>query len=520
MSTLPSIPRSTTWDTLRESRNEAAILTLSNGLASQVPDVRHYSLQALTRRTEPAAHKAVLLNWEHFDERDIEFLRSEAQQFAEPCKTLMASGTLSQKRLVLQAIANLDVCDAIDVLLDLVADPRHALATQATQSLLDMCTRWGQQARAGKNVRNARRSMLEKLHAKMVLFHEHKNTHIVDAWLSLVHWEDALHRGVITDPRMDVYPALMQRIEKSDHPAVLQLLAGYAGRSAAPKRVTEILVERTDPELAVEIAKAFDADTLPAALKRLKRLPPLACLQNIGEHFHQPVFEIEKRLWMVISASSDDLALVLRGAIKLSGAGTSDARQAAADVVCHCRHPGLEVVVPAIQESLLDAASDDSLGSLIQQIAGWVESPSVTLQGAAEWFFRDFTLENLLEQIRHWPSQMCKAMARLVKVDDEVTDTLTRQLQNPAPKKRLAALQVTQLLGCADQITDALTPLLEDPRLEVRVKVIDLLSALGHEPLEEMLPQLLDDASTDIQDAANRAIRRIRRMRQKPAESS
>ena len=97
-------------------------------------------------------------------------------------------------------------------------------------------------------------------------------------------------------------------------------------------------------------------------------------------------------------------------------------------------------------------------------------------------------------------------------------DRLTRELQSPAPRRRLAALQVTQLLECADQVSQSLMPLLDDPRLEVRVRTIDLLGALGHEALEYLIPELLSDANTDIQDAANRALRRMKRARLKVAK--
>ena len=111
---------------------------------------------------------------------------------------------------------------------------------------------------------------------------------------------------------------------------------------------------------------------------------------------------------------------------------------------------------------------------------------------------------------------MAKAMAKIVVlVEPNVTERLTRELQSPAPRRRLAALQATQLLDCADQVSQTLMPLLDDPRLEVRVRTIDLLGALGHEALEQLIPELLTDANTDIQDAANRAVRRMKRTKSK-----
>jgi HEAT repeat protein len=239
-------------------------------------------------------------------------------------------------------------------------------------------------------------------------------------------------------------------------------------------------------------------------------------LKQVEGHLPRVNFEIEKRIWLMIAASSDDLALVLRGAVKLAKLGTREGRQTAADMLRGCRPTDIETLVPAIRANALELPQDGaSLGYLIIEVADWLHSPSIALKTAASAFLQDFTVENLLEQVRHWPMEMCKAMANIVVIAEaNCTQKLTAELQSPAPKRRLAALQVTQLLGCSRQVSDALMPLLDDPRLEVRVRTIDLLGALGHERLEQMIPELLEDASTDIQDAASRAVRRMLRHKQ------
>ncbi len=514
------VPGSATWETLRHSRNEAAIITLTNGLKSSIPAIRHQSLKALMGRKDPSARKAVIAHWEQFDEQDLEFLRSQEDQFGSMCRSMLSGGTLAEKRAALVAIADLDLNDLIDVLLKIVIDRRHPLSAQATDCLLDMCQRWGSRARTQRDVPSQRGPMLESLHAQIALYHEHQNPRILDAWLRLAHWDDSAQRGLITDPRLDAYHVTMQHLAESTDEAVLQLLGGYLGRNTTPKRVLDILSQREEPELALQIAKLLDDHTLPNAIRHLKKLPALACLATWQDHVQQSNFELDKRLWLLTSASSDDAQLVLEGALKLSRYGTSDARSVAADILRNCRCSDLETLVPALQSAMIGSGEAAALGQQVLEITDWLESPSITLKKAAERFLKEFTLNNLLEQIRHWPTQMCKAMAQIVRlVDPDLADPLSRLLQSPAPKRRLAALQATQLLECADQVIDALIPLLDDDRLEVRVRVIDLLSALGYEPLEELLPELLNDASTDIQDAANRAERRFRRQRQTSSSS-
>ena len=105
-------------------------------------------------------------------------------------------------------------------------------------------------------------------------------------------------------------------------------------------------------------------------------------------------------------------------------------------------------------------------------------------------------------------------MARIVsRVDSDVIPQLLNELENPSPKRRLMALQVIQLLDVTSEINQRLLPLVDDSRVEVRVRAIDLLGALLSPELAEILPGLLLDPTTDVQDAAMRAQRRMQRKR-------
>lgn len=512
-----TIPRSATWAVLQNSRNLATVATLTTGLSSSSAELRRLSLKVLLDRSEESARRAIVMNWESYNEADLELLRSKGSLFVDITKSLLSSGSLSEKRMALSAISDLDLNDSIEVVLEIVVNPSHALCTRATECLMQMCERWGAKARMGKDFLSIRGKMLDRLFAQLSLISKHKNLKLVDAWLCLVHWDDSLQRGLISEPRQDAYRAVMNRLRECQHPAVIQLLAGYLGRMATPKNVLEILVERSEPVLAVTIAKLNDNFSLPGILKRLQTLAPLKCLANIEVEMPAEGIEVERKLWLVVAASSGDVRQVLRGALRLAKLGTRDARQTAAEMLRNCRRPELNDLVPAIQAADFAAPDDDQcLGVLTRQIAAWLSSPSLVLKKAAREFFKEFTIDGLLEQVRHWPTEMCRAMASIVALQEtDTTERLTRELQSPAPRRRLAALQVTQLLNCADLVSQSLMPLMNDPRLEVRVRTIDLLGALGHESLGQLIPQLLQDASTDIQDAANRAVRRMKRKKQK-----
>lgn len=512
-SKLKCIPNARTFETLQKSRNEAAVATLSTGLSSNNRDIRHLSVKALAHREGIDAERAVLMHWDEYDQRDIDFLHQRSGKFANAVTSMVELGSLHEKTLALKVISDIELSDAAALLVDMVLDSDGELKESAQQSLLELCKRWGKASRARKNVPSARIKMLNRLTQTLMTFDEHRNSALVDAWLSLVSWEDAVLRSVITDPTHAAFSIVTMRFRESDNESVLQLLGGYLWRRSVPRRIESALVKRTEIQLAYEIEGLLDDDNKPTAINRLRNLPPLACFQQVSEMADQLDTPQHRRLWTLVAASIDDIDVVMQCALKLSKNESSVCRRAAASMITHCKRPEKDKFVGKMQALRMRADDPPNTGELATEIVQWVKSPSTVLQKAAKALFSDFTITNLIGEIRHWPAQMCKVTAKIVAlVETDPTDRLRRELQNSVPTARLAALQVTKLIGAGNELIDELMPMLDDPKLEIRVRVIDLLSELGHESLETMLPQLLADASTDIQDAAHRAVRRNRRL--------
>lgn len=514
MSASTVLPGSKTWETLQSSRNLAATVTLSSGLDSTSDEIRHRCICALTSRGGKDALCQVLEHWELYNEKDIEFLKQHRAELQPHCIQLLTTGSISQQRAVLLAVEDLDISEAIEGVMKIVIVKRHALNASASRVMLKIAQQVGKATRTLPSLtfqaRQARRTVVGQLHKYMVLYHEHRNPKIVDAWLAVAHWDDSEQRGLISDSGGTAYAEIMQQLKDSNANHVLQLLAGYLGRPTTPKRVLEILAQRPEVELAIEIARFIEDRNWPNIASHLRRLPPFACLKDIGDEEVRLPKDLEPQVWLLVAVSSDNCAQILRGALKLSRRGTSQARKSAGKVLKNCRFRNYTVIVPAMQSAASGTGPDAGLSDLVQEVNQWLESPSSLLQDAAKHFFEEFTIENLLEQVRVWPTQMCRAMAQIVRNSDpKLIDSLNRYLASPAPKKRVAALQATELTECAADVVDQLFVLLDDSRLEIRVRAIDLLSSAGYEPFEQLIPRLQLDPSTDVQDAANRAASRM-----------
>ncbi len=516
---IPTIALPATWKVLEHSRNQSATAVLAAGLTSNLPTVRHRCLKSLISRNDEVGYGLILLQWESYDSQDIALLRPHAHRFAVPARSILQHGSLQAKKTALSAVSDLDLTDSADILLEYVLDTRNPLHQSASECLLAMCQRWGRASRrSGTLTGSLRQLLIKKLHGPVLT-----NTRIVelmDAWLSLVHWDDSQQRSLLMSPGDMAYSRMLDRFSSTSDPSILQLLAGYFWRSTTPPSIQSIILEKAEPQLAIEMAQMVSDEALETVLDRLRDSPPLASVMSVDTESIQLEPAAYRRLLLMMAASREDFEWTLDTSVKISKGSSMDARQLAAEILLWCKRPSLEQFVRILQSDSLCSPQDQKLALSINEILQWLDGPSAILRQAAAHLFSDFTLEQLFKHVGVWPAQLCRIMAGIVqRREKNYGEALDDQLQSPSPKKRMAALQVIEWFQCADLVRDQLLSLKDDPRLEVRVRLIDTLSSLQDPILEELIPQLLKDANSDIADAAQRASRRLARQKSVPSES-
>ncbi len=503
----PRTPRPITWEILKQTRNEAVIDVLVQALDSPVEELRRDCLEALLKRDEASALSSLIVKWNQLTATEKSIVADANIAATSAVRQILASDMMAEKSAALEAINDLHLGELVPDLVNIVCQSNHPLKQEATERLLSVCDYWGQMARSGRDVPGTRGPMLDVLYQKLLEYSRHRQTSLLEAWCVLTNWDDSLQRGLISDPLNDGYRPLLKHFGQSTHPSVLRLLAGYLWRPATPKSIQRLISERTDPSLVIALVETLGTRSTNRAVKKLHELAPLACFVDAEPVIRSAPAQLQGRLWLLFAASTDNTAKVLEVALALSRSGSMEGRATAAEMIRVCRKVELEKFVWAIQKSSFEGPAN--LGDALEQLAMWIKHPSSVLQKAAREFFEEFTLTRLLDQIRRWPSPLCKSMARIVRqTEEDLPRKLIAEMHSPSPKRRVAAIQATQMLELSQVVSEELLPMVHDPRLEIRVRVIDLLSALGHRALDELLPRLLDDASTDVQEAAARAVRR------------
>ncbi|MBX3420991.1 MAG: hypothetical protein KF752_05465 [Pirellulaceae bacterium] len=509
-----------TWKTLLNSRNQAATTLLEACLASPIAALRHQCLRLLCSRDSEQANQSILLNWKHYDHHDLLYLHEQSTKFFAAARSLLSFGDHDQQVLALVVISELNLSDSVDVVLEFALNAEHSLHQPAASCLLSMCQRLGRQGRSGSLESCPVRSLLiQKLHAHILT--NCQSSLLMQAWLTVAHWEDSQMRSLLMDPSHPAYLRMLTHLAATDDPAALQLLAGYFARPTTPQGILNLIVEHTNPLLLVEMAKLVGDEALDSTLRRLLTVPELACIPQVNLAELKLNRAAERRLLLMLAASRDDIAWTLVSCVCLSSGNQVDTRQLAAEMLMWCKRPALETLVRWLQADSVLPEERQVLTRAVQAILDWLRSPSKLLRRSATKFFEEFSLDSLFRQIQHWPAQLCRFMAELVaRVDHDVPEQLRQQLSSPSRQRRFATLQVIEWLHCEELIPDVLASLSSESHLENRVRAIDALSILSEHALDQVMPELLLDPSTDIVDAANRALRRIGRRHHVQTSSS
>ena len=512
------IPRQQTLDVLASTHNSMATDALLSGLTSTSSDVRTKCIKILLQRPEIESRSAIVAHWNQLDAATHTSLANNKFELQPAARAMLLNGSLEQKQAAIRAVCDLDITSALTELLPLALDQQNAAGTAAMQAISELCQRWGGRARSGRDVPTQRTPMIDTMARIMQEFPMHKNVSIVDAWLMLVTWEDSAQRAIINDPLHPAFRAVLDRFWHSQHPAILELLGGYLWRASTPKSVLTVLCERPDHAMAVRMAEIMDDKMITAAMKRLRELPPMASLGGLAVRSGLPA-GVQRKLWLMLSANSPSLEPVLSGAVAMSKLGTADGRRLAAEIVRSCRRKELETIAQHLQHASANPDDERTVGAHLQTLLGWIGGPSTVLNTAAREFYAECTLPRLLEVVRQWPAPLCRSLAQVVsRLDGDVINQLLKALESPAPRKRIIALQAIRLMDLKSEVNERILPLVHDSRLEVRVPAIDLLAALGAPQLIDLLPELLNDPTTDVQEAAQRAQRRlVRRVKRSAA---
>jgi hypothetical protein len=128
-----------------------------------------------------------------------------------------------------------------------------------------------------------RQRIAERLAAAVQQYNAHRNNDLLDAFLVISDWNDALLQQLLGDESAS-QEILLRRMRTSEHQAVLQLLSGFIRRRKIPGPVISLLLRRHDAMFCEALLDAIGETPTPITAINLREYGLPDCLRG-GESF-------------------------------------------------------------------------------------------------------------------------------------------------------------------------------------------------------------------------------------------
>jgi len=237
-----------TYETLGETRNEAAVDVLLAALDDADADNRASALTSLLLRKEPRAPEQVLENWSKLSPDDLSLLRSNKDWMSASVEQALGK-TEPEALTAIEAAEVLGLTSTIKPLILMAeSSASREVKRRSGEAVIQLVRPLGEAARDDRNQPTVRSPVQAALADSVRRFKMHRNEQLVDAFLLVSTWSDSKLLQLINAGGRDT-KLLCDRFTHSEESGILDLLAGSVRRKSIPRELAQIVQSRPDEQL-------------------------------------------------------------------------------------------------------------------------------------------------------------------------------------------------------------------------------------------------------------------------------
>lgn len=518
------LPLQRTIDALAKSHNEAATPTLVAALSTSSAEVFDGVVRALCARRSKVGHTAVLRYWDSLTPSQKLVVEKGRCRMGVALREALLDG---DDRLFAAAYEFVDASGDYDLVPTLVmvaertCGERADAAVALTLNLVDQLCRWLAAEREpvlGRDPETIRYCVLESLERSVERYRQHRRAELLEAFVVLAGPDSNTLRHILDSPYHPCHQSIVQSLTASVSPNILRLLTTIYAYRDASQAVRNVVAKRTDqPFIDALLATPLDSKNV-LFHKNLARTKSLACCEANPAILAQLSDEQQAAAMRLLAASGagDDRKLSL--AELLMKHGPVEARVAA----CEALRPiagqranqvslqALQDPDGAVQAAAVRQLRERRIPGAMNKLLELVESPNEAVSTAARDALWEFTFENYTARFDLLDDDARRSMgARVALVDRTSIPRLRTELDNPARRLRLRAIEVIAAMGLLPQLADALIERLQDEDHLVRVAAADALQYCTADDVRNALLAAIDDRSVAVQTAARNSLRAL-----------
>ncbi|MGB0596859.1 MAG: hypothetical protein ACPGLY_09220 [Rubripirellula sp.] len=508
-----------TFETLKATRNEAAIDVLIAALDDESSSTRQAALAAITARPESRAAEMVLANWNKLRADDIRGLKRRGK-WMRPAVTAALASNHAHLESALDATESLQIFDVLPQVIVLAESSNSdTIKKRATKIILTLVEPLGLKAREGQDQATVRKPARSQLVESLNRYSEHRNHHLVDALIVISEWGDGdLRRCLSSESK--THQLICQRLHQSNHPSVINLLAGFIRRRKIEPQIAEQIRSRDDVEFRDALLKTITADPSATVLRNLHQLGIPESLRG-GEAILDDIDPNHRAAatHTYVAANGDSIEMLhfVVGSVQRGGTGVN---ATATFAMTKCGVPEAELWMLA---ALVVAGGDkqkilcDPNAHLLQRLIDLLDHPEPTLVTSVRRLLRPLHADQILGRFESLRPQSRRRLGSVVQqIDPDLIERVRDALRHPVLNHRLQAIAMADALTVVDRLSDSFERIARQDHQVARMQAAEAMGSASGEVTLGLLHQMTELPDCPVKDAAIKAIQK----RQKTASAN
>lgn len=500
-----------TFETLKATRNEAAIDVLIAALDDERSGTRQAALSAITVRPESRAAEMVLANWNKLRADDISSLKGKGR-WMRPAVAAALVSNHDHLASALDATESLQIFDVLPQVIVLAESSNvDTIKKRATKIILTLVEPLGLKAREGQDQATIRKPARSQLVESLNRFSEHHNHHLVDALLVISEWGDSdLRRCLSSESK--THQLICQRLHQSNHPGVINLLAGFIRRRKIEPQIAEQIRSRVDVEFRDALLKTITADPSTTVVKNLHKLGIPESLRG-GEAILDDINPNHRAAatHTHVAANGDSIEMLhfVVGSVQRGGKGVNTM---ATFAMTNCRVPETELWMPA---ALVVASGDeqrilsDPNAHLLQRLIDLLDHPEPALVASVRRILRPLHADQMLGHFESLRPQSRRRLGSVMQqIDPDLIERVRVALRHPVLNHRLQAIAMADALAVVDRLSDSFEQIAQQDHQVARMQAAEAMGSASGERTLGLLQQMTELPDCPVKDAAIKAIQK------------
>jgi hypothetical protein len=498
-----------TYDTLGETRNEAAVDVLLAALDDADADHRANALTMLLLRKEPRAPEQVLENWSKLSPDDLGPLRSNKDWMSATVEQALGK-TEPEALTAIEAAEVLGLTSTLKPLILMAeSSASREVKRRSSEAVIKLVRPLGEAARDDRNQPTVRSPVQAALADSVRRFKMHRNEHLVDAFLLVSTWSDSKLLQLINAGGRDT-KLLCDRFTHSEESGILDLLAGSVRRKSIPRELAQIVQSRPDEQLRVALLHQIGCEPNATIQRSLSNIGiPYSCrggaklLDVVAPDCIAPLIAL------YLAAKKDTLETLhlITAAIAFGG---PEVEAAAVTGFSHCEVTDLGFWMRAavdVADAHEEETASDENARLLTQLIRLLDHSNPSLSRSVRHVLAPLHAEQMLQKFQSLRLRSRRRLGKVVMmIDPDAVQLVQDRLNHQVLNHRLEAIAAADALDIVDELSDSFAHIVHGDHQTARVQAAEAMAGARGAVTLQLLQEMANLPECSVRDAAVQAI--------------